>query len=190
MKVAFIGSHGVGKTTLCFELAAKLKKRDVTVELVREVASFCPLPINREASLSSQAWILHTQIAEELAAQGKAEFVVCDRGVVDNYCYLVQTGHDSQLEQLARYWVKTYGAMFKVPIVGALRFDGVRDMDEAFQRAIDETLDRLLEEWGIECHRLDPSRRDMWADDAFRLLEEALPPVQISLFGDGKGESA
>ena len=26
MKVAFIGTHGVGKTTLCFDLAARLKE--------------------------------------------------------------------------------------------------------------------------------------------------------------------
>ena len=38
MKVAFIGTHGVGKTTLCYDLAAALKKRDLTVEIVREVA--------------------------------------------------------------------------------------------------------------------------------------------------------
>ena len=30
MKVAFIGTHGVGKTTLCYELAAALKRRDLT----------------------------------------------------------------------------------------------------------------------------------------------------------------
>ena len=50
MKVAFIGTHGVGKTTLCYDLAAALKKRDLTVELVREVARECPLPINRETT--------------------------------------------------------------------------------------------------------------------------------------------
>ena len=63
MKVAFIGSHGVGKTTLCFELAALLKKRDRIVEMVREVARFCPLPINRETTIAAQSWILHTEIA-------------------------------------------------------------------------------------------------------------------------------
>ena len=47
MKIAFIGTHGVGKTTLCYDLAAALKKRDLTVELVREVARECPLPINQ-----------------------------------------------------------------------------------------------------------------------------------------------
>ena len=79
MKVAFIGTHGVGKTTLCYDLAAALKKRDLTVELVREVARECPLPINQETTLKAQAWILHTQIAWELQAEAKADVVFCDR---------------------------------------------------------------------------------------------------------------
>src|SRR5512140_1920303 len=88
MKVAFIGTHGVGKTTLCYDLAAALKKRDLSVELVREVARECPLPINRETTLKAQAWILHTQIAWELQAEAKADVVFCDRAVLDNYCYM------------------------------------------------------------------------------------------------------
>ena len=100
MKVAFIGTHGVGKTTLCYDLAAGLKKRDLTVELVREVARECPLPINRDTTLKAQAWILHTQIAWELQAEAKADVVFCDRAVLDNFCYLKRavTG-DPQVER-------------------------------------------------------------------------------------------
>ena len=47
IKIAFVGTHGVGKTTLCYELAAWMKKREARVDMVREVARRCPLPINR-----------------------------------------------------------------------------------------------------------------------------------------------
>ena len=50
MKIAFIGSHGVGKTTLCYDLAARLKRQDRAVDLVKEVARRCPLPINRDTT--------------------------------------------------------------------------------------------------------------------------------------------
>jgi len=43
MKIAFVGSHGVGKTTLCFDLAAQLKRRGVNVDMVKEVARASPL---------------------------------------------------------------------------------------------------------------------------------------------------
>ena len=69
-KIALIGSHGVGKTTLCLGLAARLKARDIALDLVHEVARRCPLPINQETSVASESWILHTQIAEELNRAG------------------------------------------------------------------------------------------------------------------------
>ena len=46
------------------------------------------MPINEETSFEAQAWILHTQIAEELLAQSRYPVVLCDRAVVDNYAYL------------------------------------------------------------------------------------------------------
>jgi molybdopterin-guanine dinucleotide biosynthesis protein len=54
VKVAFIGSHGVGKTTLCYDLASLLKRQGVNVDIVKEVARLSPLPINRQTSLDAQ----------------------------------------------------------------------------------------------------------------------------------------
>jgi len=76
LKIAFIGTHGVGKTTLCFDLAAHLKRLDFSVDLVKEVARECPLPINRDTTLEAQSWILHTQIAREIAAADSYRAVI------------------------------------------------------------------------------------------------------------------
>ncbi len=187
MKVAFIGTHGVGKTTLCFELAALLKKRDKVVEMVREVARFCPLPINRDTTVAAQSWILHTEIAEELVAENKAEVVICDRSVLDNYCYLLQTGKHPMLEPLVRWWTGTYGLLIKVPIVGTPQFDGLRDVDTTFQHLVDEKIDEVLSEWSIEAVKLDPDRRAFWAGDALDAILPLLGPVQQPLFGGAEG---
>ena len=88
-KIAFIGSHGVGKTTLCYGLAARLKTLDISLDVVNEVARRCPLPINRETTFAAQAWILHTQIAEEVVAASRYDLVICDRSVLDNFVYLL-----------------------------------------------------------------------------------------------------
>ena len=188
MKVAFIGSHGVGKTTLCFELAALLKKRDKVVEMVREVARFCPLPINRETTVAAQSWILHTEIAEELVADSKAEIVICDRSVLDNYCYLLQTGKHPMLEPLVRWWTASYHLLIKVPIVGSMQFDGLRDVDIAFQRTVDETIDRVLAEWQFPALQLDRERRPFWAGDSLEAILPLLGPVQQPLFNEGSKE--
>ena len=72
MKLALIGSHGVGKTTLVYGLAARLKRRDVNLEVLVEVARRCPLPLNEDTNLAAQSWILHTQIADETSARCSA----------------------------------------------------------------------------------------------------------------------
>ncbi|HEY6148560.1 MAG TPA: AAA family ATPase, partial [Thermoanaerobaculia bacterium] len=162
--------------------AALLKKRDKVVEMVREVARFCPLPLNRDTTVAAQSWILHTEIAEELVADTKAEIVICDRSVLDNYCYLLQTGRHPNLEPLVRWWTSTYRLLIKVPIVDTPLFDGLRDVDTTFQRAVDEKIDEVLADWSIPVVRLDRERRAFWASDA---LEEVLPllgPIQQPLF--------
>ncbi|HEY3173121.1 MAG TPA: ATP-binding protein [Thermoanaerobaculia bacterium] len=182
MKFAFIGTHGVGKTTLCFELAALLKKRDRVVEMVHEVARFCPLPINRDTTIDAQSWILHTEIASELAAAHKAEIVICDRSVLDNFCYLLAAGRAPVLEPLVKWWTATYQLLIKVPIVSPPGFDGLRDTDTAFQRAIDEKIESILSEWGIPAVRLERDRRPFWATDSLEAILPLLGPVQEPLF--------
>ncbi len=164
MKIAMIGAHGVGKTTLCFEVAAFLKKQDINVELVKEVARSCPLPINRETNLLAQSWILHKQIAEEIAAGVMAEYVLCDRAAIDNYAYLVwASGSQPELDPLVKAWMKTYDHLFKVPVTDRPSFDGTRDTDAQFQRDIDAIVDSLLDDHGIPFLRLDPDTdRNNW----------------------------
>lgn len=183
MKIAFIGSHGVGKTTLSYDLAARLKRQDRAVDLVKEVARRCPLPINRDTTLSAQAWILHTQIADEIAAAAQNDVVICDRSVLDNYAYLVnQAGRVPAYDALVREWVGSYDALFKVPIVDPPSFDGQRDVSQTFQRDIDGVIDRLARELEVTCHYLEPGARDSWVDTVLRLSGLPLHPPQIDLF--------
>lgn len=183
MKLAFIGSHGVGKTTLCFDLASRLKRQDRAVDLVKEVARTCPLPINRETTLEAQAWILHSQIAQEIAARAQNEIVICDRSVLDNYAYLVQqVGRRPAYDALVRWWVTTYDGLFKVPVIDPPSFDGRRDLSASFQHEIDATIDTLVSELGVRCHRLDPGAREGWVDAVLRAVGLPLHPPQIDLF--------
>lgn len=187
VKIAFIGTHGVGKTTLCFDVAARLKRLDLAVELVKEVARGCPLPINRDTTLDAQAWILHTQIAEEIAACARYQVVICDRSALDNYAYLVhQVGRQPEMDPLVEAWMKSYDALFKVPIIHPPSFDGTRDTSAGFQAGIDALIDGLLEELRIPHHRLDPTHRDGWVDEVLTAVDQPLRPPQMDIFG---GES-
>ncbi len=175
LKLAFIGTHGVGKTTLCYGLAASLKARDVVLDIVHEVARRCPLPINEATSVDAQRWILHTQVAEELVAAARHPVVLCDRSVLDNYVYLLlSAGRQAELETLVASWLSTYDLLVYVPIVEVPRGDGLRSTDPGFQRAVDRRLVDELRNRGLRFLDLDPERRDGW-------LEQVASEVQVHL---------
>jgi thymidylate kinase len=182
LKIAFIGTHGVGKTTLCYDVGAVLKKKGLHVDLVKEVARLSPLPINRKTSLEAQLWILTTQIAEEIRSAAQHEVVICDRSVLDNYAYLVfAAGRQRWLEPLVNRWMKSYDLLFKVPISGGAAADGVRDTDEFFMRQIDRLVDELVAERGLSCERLPEGQREAWGETVReRVLR--LPALAARLF--------
>ncbi len=186
LKIAFVGTHGVGKTTLCFDLASQLKRLDLGVELVKEVARRCPLPINEDTTVDAQGWILHTQIAEEMEAAATYEVVVCDRSVLDNYAYLVaRAGRRPSLEPMVGEWVRTYDALFKVPVLDAPSFDGIRAVSPAFQLEIDGVIDDLIDSLGVTVVQLDPADRDGWIATVMKTLSLPGRGPQIDLFSAG-----
>ncbi|MDX1502214.1 MAG: ATP-binding protein [Thermoanaerobaculia bacterium] len=181
-KIAFIGSHGVGKTTLCYGLAARLKKRDVSLDVVHEVARRCPLPINQETSIAAQSWILHTQVAEELVAAARYPVVICDRSVLDNYVYLLlAAGRQEALEELVARWMVTYDLLVHIPVVELPSADGIRATDPVFQRAVDERLTDELERRELSCLCLDDGDRPGWLDAVEAAVWGEIEPPQMRL---------
>ena len=187
-KIAFIGSHGVGKTTLCYGLAARLKAADHGLDLVSEVARRCPLPINHDTTLAAQAWILHTQIAEEIVAESRNSIVICDRSVLDNFVYLLlATGPQPRLETVVSSWIGTYDLMIRVPIVDTPQPDGLRSTDPGFQTAVEDRLDKEIEKRNLPVIRLRPAEREGWLDHVEVQVREILRPAQLELPG-GSGQ--
>lgn len=182
LKVAFIGSHGVGKTTLCYGLAARLKARDVILQLVEEVARRSPLPINQETTIAAQTWILHTQIADELVAASRHELVICDRSALDNYVYLLlAAGKQPMLESLVDGWMQTYALLVHVPILDELRADGLRSTDPIFQREVDQRLIHEVQARNLDHLVLDGSHREQWLDQVEAAVLDLLRPAQLEL---------
>jgi len=181
-KIAFIGSHGVGKTTLCYGIAARLKRLDVSLDVVHEIARRCPLAINRDTTVSAQAWILHTQIAAELVASSLYEMVICDRSVLDNFVYLLlAAGPQPALEELVDTWITTYDLLIHVPIYEAPRPDGLRSTDPGFQRAVQERLQSELARRNLDCLDLAGIDRDDWLDKVEKEVRDQLRPAQLDL---------
>jgi AAA domain len=187
LKLALIGTHGVGKTTLAYEICSLLKKAHYHVELVTEVARQSPFPVNAATTIEGQLWILHAQIAAELDAARRAPHVITDRAVLDNYCYLVNKfGRQSQLESWLAWWMDTYSILIGVPPVAAdIPADGFRSEDRAFQTRIHDLLIELLTAPPFNYLRapivwLDPAERSAWAE---RIFAAAAPFVAPSAAG-------
>lgn len=181
-KVAFIGSHGVGKTTLCYGLAARLKARDISLDVVSEVARRCPLPINRQTTPAAQAWILHTQIAEELLASERYPVVICDRSVLDNFVYyLLSFGRDKALDEFLRAWMSTYDLIVRVPVISSIHADGLRSTDPGFQIAVQDKLTQELDRQELASIELDATSRDCWLDTIETDVWSLIRPAQLEL---------
>lgn len=182
-KIAFIGTHGVGKTTLCYGLAARLKRRDVALDIVHEVARRSPLPINETTTATAQRWILLTQIAEELVAAARYPVVLCDRSVLDNYVYLLlATGRaDPTFDRLVGDWLATYDLLVYVPCFAAPAPDGVRAADPEFQRAVDLRLNVELAARDVPVLRLADEARAGWLDLVEREAWQRVGSPQLEL---------
>ena len=185
MKLALIGTHGVGKTTLAYETCSLLKKADHNVELVTEVARRSPFPVNEATTLESQLWILHGQIAAELDAASRAPHVICDRSVLDNYCYLVNKfGRQPHLEQWLEWWMQSYSLLVAVPpLADGIPPDGFRSENLEFQHRIHELLSDLLAEVPFRPLRervlwLERRDRRVWGEIIFGTATPLLRPAE------------
>lgn len=152
MKIAFIGTHGTGKTTLAHELVYKLRKSGIDANFLGEIARDCPFPLNENTTKKSQVWIILNQIIRELEEEEKAEILVCDRSALDPYIYYVNKfGENKALESLVKEHMKTYSHIIKVPIrEGLLKKDKLRSTNQEFQKQIDRLTSKMLKTLNIQ----------------------------------------
>jgi len=91
--------------------------------------------------------VLMAQVQQELELANRADVLVTDRSVVDNFAYYLRVtgGVDPfGVEPLIRQWASTYDLSVRLlPDVGLLA-DGVRSTSDAFLDEIEAILDRIL----------------------------------------------
>jgi len=154
-KVAFVGSHGIRKTTAVHAFANVMQRAGRSVEHGREVVRDNPLGINESATGEAQLWVIVSQIRQELQLAQNAEVLVLDRGVMDNYAYYLRAcgGEDRfSLGPMVERWSTTYDMVVRLLPDIRLRDDGVRSTSDAFRDEIEALLDMHLP-------RLVPERR-------------------------------
>ncbi len=162
-KIAFIGSHSVRKTNAVHAFASTVGRAGRSVEVGREVIRFNPLGRNEGASAEAQLWVLMAQVQQELELAGRADILVTDRSVVDNFAYFLRVTDGADpfgVEPLVRRWAQTYDLFVRLLPDVALLPDGVRSTSDAFRDEIEAILDRIVPSYVSEdrCVRLPASQ--------------------------------
>jgi nicotinamide riboside kinase len=145
-KIAFTGSHGIRKTTAAHAFAHVMQRAGRSVEFGREVVRDNPLGINEGATGEAQLWVLMSQVRRELELAPKAEVLVTDRGVMDNFAYYLRAAHGDpfHVEPLIRAWCATYDLVVRLTPDVALRADGTRSTNDTFRDEVEAILDRIM----------------------------------------------
>jgi nicotinamide riboside kinase len=146
-KIAFIGSHSVRKSNAVHAFASTIGRAGRSVEVGREVVRFNPLGLNEAATPEAQLWVLMAQVQQELELRNRAEVLVTDRSVVDNFAYYLRVTDGADpfaVEPLIRSWAATYDLLVRLLPDVALLADGVRSVNDAFRDEIEAILDRIL----------------------------------------------
>lgn len=167
-KIAVMGTHGVGKTTLCNALFDELKKKGKTAEMLGEVVRECPYPIHEKQTYESAEWIALTQIAREREKErSNLDYLICDRSAFDPLPYLgvfrdktkpysMELHH--ALWAYTRSYIKTYHKLILVaPSDKLIESDGFRHTDKETQLKVHMIFYDELEDMDIDVRWCDPS---------------------------------
>ncbi|HSR45910.1 MAG TPA: AAA family ATPase [Acidimicrobiia bacterium] len=181
-KIAFIGSHSVRKTNAVHSFAGAVGRSGRSVEVGREVIRFNPLGLNEGATPEAQLWVIMAQIQQELELRNRAEVLVTDRAVIDNFAYFLRAtgGEDPfDIKPLVRKWCETYDLFVRLLPDVPLKIDGVRSTNTRFRNEIETILDAILPNY-VPMERLVTIRASEVTDtfDWASLVEQLVGPPE------------
>lgn len=155
MKIAFIGTHSVGKTTLIEQFLSKWPMYTKAESTYRDLIKQNKLKINKKGTEESQRIILNSLIDEvqNVTAKGSAR-VVFDRCVVDNIAYTlwlnahkkVSDEFVDECKTIAAETLKLYDIIFYLPVHESIPLTkkSGRDSDPVYREELDNIFDALI----------------------------------------------
>jgi len=146
-KVACIGTHGVGKSTFCYQLAKQFKSQGRNVHIVQERVRFSPFPINTGMSVETAIWASANQVSKELeTSQRGFDVIICDRSSYDTFMYAAYFKLESPTlaatQKMAEAWLSTYDAFYWIRPDMEAHDDGVRSTDIDFINGVDKLFEK------------------------------------------------
>lgn len=164
MRIAIIGTHGCGKTTLCNEMYKSIWFDDYkfATEPMREVARL-GFSVNEHADDASQLAMVSLHLNNLLQHN-----LVADRSILDAYIYakylnetsLVVTNETvAFIEMLVNKNIGRYDYLFRCKPEFDLQADGFRSLDKKFQDDIDKLFDEEIKKRDLNVVNLTGSTK-------------------------------
>jgi nicotinamide riboside kinase len=154
MKIAFIGTHSTGKTTMLNELKKLNLPYTYHTEVVRDLINNYKIQINEDSTEETQL-IFFNEYLKKLILEGN---FISDRCILDALAYTewlsVEKGNIKPylvgyMNLVAKEYVGRYDKIFYFPIEFKNVQDGVRSTDEKFREEIDCYMLGVLERFKV-----------------------------------------
>ncbi len=160
MKIALVGAHGSGKSTLISSVYSELKKKGLRVNLSPEVARSSLFLAANEKTPEMQMDLFGRQISIEMTFSRNCDLLMCDRSVFDILMYTRLFFPDNEqaisfaksMENFCKDYKKTYAHFFvttKLYSPSNVK-DDIRPKEQELQEKADKNLRATLDEFGIE----------------------------------------
>lgn len=165
LKVGFVGTHGVGKTTLVTAIRDRLNAGGCGAASTPEVPRvICNMVQDRgffrrgnNTPLRQSAILLGQAITELQFSGSEHSVLLCDRTVLDHWAYaeylfgsaFAEARLEDPIAHFVRQHCKSYSLMFRLPVEFPVEEDGTREGDAEFQARIDKVLVDLLKTWDL-----------------------------------------
>ncbi len=149
--IAISATHGCGKTTIVYSLAAHLKKLGRNVVVLNELARECPFEINQEGEDRTQIWLISKHITRELELMDRYDYIITDRSLFDAYAYASYLTNGTWIFEHLYEYIKQHIFKYykKIYLLDPNKFnynieDGVRDNDVVFRQDVHDILSSIL----------------------------------------------
>lgn len=195
-RIAMVGSHSTGKTTLLNHLRRRCSAvRLVTIEEIARRLIALGFPMGKNTVVDSWVSFIDEQLRQERVLNGETfDLLVSDRTVMDAAAYssvnrllprpFIPPYFVSMVREIAFREAGYYDLYAYCPIEFPMHADGVRDEDEEYRSAIDRAVRQLLEEAGLDFVVLTGSVEERFDTLLSRLpaeLRATLADAQISI---------
>lgn len=154
-KYAFLGSHGVGKSSAAYYLAAHLKKKDpaksviVLEENIREIVKYTAGVRNTEFF---QKLVFHDHMLKQLKAESMYDIIIMDRTCLDSILYRDHFVDDYDDLPSSDYRDMAIDELLKIDHIFLVKADSdfiandnFRDTDINFRNSMEKEFELVLE---------------------------------------------